>query len=176
MSPAFKKVITGIYTPIERLKLKKIDKKLGYQTLTQLFCDMSAKKDKDSLENFGDAYGKQAPNEYAKKCSRDIDDEPVPGLFGYINYKNNSKQVLDIHLQIKLDDAEVIWPEKASKRKKFPLIIESKENTMFLLRKEGLSEFSHDIPIEFTPRRLEREELLKLIKKEKETNSGFAKA
>ena len=137
---------------------------------------MSAKKPVDSLETFGAAYGTTSPKEFSKKCYRDIDDEPVPGLFGYISYKNRAANALDLKLQIELGDAEIVWPAKAMHRKKFPIIIEQKQNALFLFRKQGTSEFSCNIPSDFTPRRLERSELEKLIKLEKETNAGFAKA
>ena len=44
ISPSFKKVTTGIYAPVQRLKLKPLANKLGYTAMAQIFSEMSAKK------------------------------------------------------------------------------------------------------------------------------------
>ena len=175
LSPSFKQVLAGIYAPVGDLKLTELDRNLGYSAMARAFSAISEKK--ETLKNFQVVHGRKAPEEYRLKCYRDVDEEPAPGVFGYICYRNQSPHPLELKLQITMQEAVVVWPTRARDGNSFALAIEPKGSEVLIFRKDGDPErFAHDIATEFIPRRLERAEIAQLIKQEKETNAGFAKA
>ena len=71
--------------------MAKYDRHEGYEALAQVFSQISAKKNKANLESMG-----SLTPEYENRCFRDIDFNPVFGLFCYIAYKNFSKYTLEL--------------------------------------------------------------------------------
>ena len=60
-------------------------------------------------------YGDVVPSDYAKNCFIDITESPIPGLHGYLSMKNASPYDMVVHMHVSLSDADVIYPEKATK-------------------------------------------------------------
>ena len=151
-------MLAGIYGPVKDLKLVELDRALGYSAMARAFSVISEKK--ETIKNFQTVHGRKAPDEYRLKCYRDVDEEPVPGVFGYICYRNQSPHPLELKLQITMQEAVVVWPARARDGNSFALAVEPKGSGVLIFRKDGDPEkFAHDIATEFIPRRLERSEI-----------------
>ena len=86
----YQQVRIGVYAPIE-VHLSKYDRHEGYEALAQVFSQISSKKSKANLEAM-----ENLTSEYENRCFKDIDFNPVFGLFCYIAYKNFSKHTLEL--------------------------------------------------------------------------------
>ena len=80
---------TGIYAPFE-VTLEKYERESGYFAMAQVFSIISGNKSKNNLQLMT-----AVSKEFEHRCYKDIDFNPVIGLFGYIIYKNFSKHTLE---------------------------------------------------------------------------------
>ena len=82
--PCYQQIRTGIYAPID-LMLEKYERSSGYHALSQVFAQISDKKIIKNLQLMT-----ELPSEYKNRCFKDIDADPVHGLYGYLLFKNIS--------------------------------------------------------------------------------------
>ena len=164
----------GLYAPIQTLEIRQQrTKAVGYAALTQAFSELALHK--NSYVSLKKVFGNIVPADYAKNCFIDVTESPLPGLHGYISIKNASPNDMVVTMQVELRDADIVYPDKATKTP-IQAAIQSNENELYIFRRQELSEFGHKISLDFVPRRLDEEELDELIKKENPTNKGLGKA
>ena len=79
-------------------------------------------------------------------------------------------------MQVRIEEAEVVWPPSAKKNNTFILAVKPNSSRVIIFRKERkLENIVHHISTEFIPRRLKASEMQTLIRAQKEINSGFAR-
>ena len=147
-SENYQKVRTGLYSE-EDIELEPYDREYGYEALAEVFSKNSSLKSKANLETMTDV-----PDEYKKRCFKDIDFSPVPGLFGYIIYTNVSSYALEQKLKIQLEGAEIVWPQAARDFYEFTLVTEPNSNGIILTRKHSSEKATCSISSQLVPRRL----------------------
>ena len=107
----------------------------------------------------------ELPSEYKKRCFKDIDSNPIHGLYGYILYKNISKYSMEQKLKIDIQGAEIIWPQEVVEFERFKLETEPESYSLILFRKLGDGEVSTSIEAQNIPRKLTSKEITSLVRK-----------
>ena len=84
--------------------------------MQKIYGEIAAKK--NTFKSLEKVYGPLAPEEcLAKSCFRDVTEDPIPGMHGYISLKNLSEFDIDVRIKIELDQAFMVYPEKSTKEK-----------------------------------------------------------
>ena len=90
MSPKYKVIRTGIYTPVP-FRLEKGERSYGYEIISRVFTRRALGRDiSEPL--------KDLPKEYEEKVCRELNYDPVESKFGYLIFKNDSKYDLEQEL------------------------------------------------------------------------------
>lgn len=77
-------------------------KSQGYTALQKIYGKIATKN--NTFKSLEKVYGPLAPEEcLAKSCFRDVTEDPIPGMHGYISLKNLSEFDIDVRIKIELD-------------------------------------------------------------------------
>ena len=134
LDPLYFNIRVGIYSPAQ-ISLRKCDKETGFKAIAACFEEVSNDTPLSTCTVLQDL-----PEVYKNHCYRHINQQPIDGLFGYLVFKNLSKVPLEQRLQVSLDQADVVWPEKAKSFNEFNLKIEPGEVELIVFRKKDTLE------------------------------------